>query len=69
MMVDRENRMELDGPNRWRKNLKELYQDDRKMVAHIFMTSCIRVLENDYGWNEEEVKDFHSRLQREIKSY
>ena len=67
MMADAVNRMELPGPAR--KTIRELLNDDRKIVTHIIMTCCIRVLENDYGWNEEEVKEFHSRLQREIKDY
>ena len=67
MMADVENRMEMAGPNR--KTIRQLLNDDRKIVAHIFMTCCIRVLENEYGWNEEEVKEFHSLLQREIKEY
>ena len=67
MMVDTENRMEMSGP--YRRTLKELLNDDRKIVAHIFMTCCIKVLEKDYGWNEDQVKEFHSRLQREIKEY
>lgn len=67
MMAGTWNRMEMDGPIR--KTKREMLNDERKMVAYIFMTSCIRVLENDYGWNEEEVKEFHSLLQREIKSF
>ena len=66
-MIETENRMEMSGPIR--KTVKEVLNDDRKIVAHIFMTCCINVLEKDYGWNEEEVKAFHSRLQREIKSF
>lgn len=67
MMAGTENRMEMSGPTR--KTMRELLNDDRKIVAHIFMTCCIRVLENEYGWKENEVKEFHSRLQREIKEF
>ena len=67
MMIDTENRMEMSGPNR--KTLRDLLNDDRKIVAHIFMTCCIRVLEKEYGWNEGQVKEFHSLLQREIREY
>lgn len=67
MMVDVVNRMESNGPNR--KSLREMLNDDRKIVAHIFMTCCIEVLEKEYGWTEDQVREFHDHLQKEIKSF
>lgn len=67
VMEETNNRMEAKGPNR--KSLREMLNDDRKIVAHIFMTCCITVLERDYGWTEEEVREFHDYLQAEIKSF
>lgn len=67
MVSDVVNRMEPAGPSR--KSLREMLNDDRKIVAHIFMTCCISVLEDKYGWSEDEVKEFHEHLQKEIKSF
>lgn len=61
------NRMELAGPNR--KTIKKILNNDRKIVAHIFMTSAIKVLESRYGFDEAKIKEFHDHLQQEIKKY
>lgn len=68
MLGSENNRMEMDGPIR-SKTIKELLRDDRKIVSYIFMTCCIKVLENDYGFSEEDVLEFNERLQEEIKAY
>jgi len=64
MMEKPINRMELSGPNR--KTIKKILNNDRKIVAHIFMASAVNVLEKKYGWDESQIKEFHGHLQSEI---
>lgn len=64
---NRLNRMMKDGPNR--QTIKKILNDDRKIVAHIFMSSAINVLEKHYGFDESKVREFHDHLQEEIKRF
>lgn len=64
MMEKPINRMELSGPNR--KTIKKILNNDRKIVASLFMASAINVLEKKYGWEQSQIKEFQSHLQQEI---
>lgn len=67
MMEKPINRMELSGPNR--KTIKKILNNDRKIVAHIFTQSAINVLEKKYGWDKNQVREFHDHLQHEINKF
>lgn len=59
------NRLELDGPNR--KTIQKILNTDRKIVAHLFVTSAITVLEREFGFDEFKRQEFHDHLIEEIK--
>lgn len=59
------NRMEPPGPNR--KIMKSILENDRKIVAHIVISSAAKVLKDQFGFNDSQIKDFQDSLKEEIK--
>lgn len=63
-MMDIENRIYPNGPNR--KEIKNILNNDRKIVSHIIFSASVKVLQDDFHFDAAKINDFRAKVQSEI---
>lgn len=63
-MMDLKNRMYPVGPNR--KDIRNMLNNDRKIVSEIIYQATAKVLEEHYGFDAAKLNDFRVKVQAEI---